>query len=207
MKCHVAIIIILTIFSCKNNQDKAVTVPVDFIEEESKLEIIDHSDANAKRMQLVKNGERLPDLALLDVRGKPIDLTSIKGKTLVLNFWASWCTPCVEYMPDYQNLINESSGTDIEYVAISIDDEMSYWKDFIEERDWTDHSYWLGMKEREPLFAFTYSKIETEDFNSILVALPKYVIISSDGVILNNNASHPSSEEFKAELSTMLTSL
>lgn len=49
-------------------------------------------------------GERFPDLAFADPAGRPQTLASLKGKVVVLHFWASWCTPCRREMPDMQKL-------------------------------------------------------------------------------------------------------
>ena len=167
--------------------------------------IIDHSDVHQLRMDEVRNGLTLPSARVYNVEDQVINLHPENEKYLVLNFWASWCTPCVEYMPEFQALMVSEKEPDIEYLAISIDEDQASWKSTCLDRNWIKNSFWLGMKIEEPLFAFSYSNIVTEDFTSILVALPKYVIISPDGTILNNNASNPSSKNFKAEISRYLT--
>lgn len=52
-------------------------------------------------------GQEAPDITVTDQNGKALTLSSLQGKPVVLNFWASWCPPCKEEMPDYQSLYGE----------------------------------------------------------------------------------------------------
>ena len=48
-------------------------------------------------------------------------MTAYKGKPLVVNFWASWCAPCIEEMPDFQRASQTSIGKGVQFVGIGID--------------------------------------------------------------------------------------
>ena len=52
---------------------------------------------------------------------KTLDLTNFRGKVVLLNFWATWCAPCVREMPSLDRLQAEMGGEDFEVVALSID--------------------------------------------------------------------------------------
>lgn len=45
-----------------------------------------------------------PDIALPDLEGNEIRLSALRGKVIVLNFWATWCPPCIEEMPSLERL-------------------------------------------------------------------------------------------------------
>jgi thiol-disulfide isomerase/thioredoxin len=63
----------------------------------------------------------LPELSFNDPVGRPTALSSLKGKTVLVNLWATWCVPCREEMPALDKLQAELGGKDFEVVAINVD--------------------------------------------------------------------------------------
>ncbi|RUO98405.1 TlpA disulfide reductase family protein [Hyphomicrobium sp.] len=68
-----------------------------------------------------KSPEALPDITFQDAAGKEIHLSSLKGKTVLLNLWATWCGPCREEMPALNNLQKELGSDKFEVIALSLD--------------------------------------------------------------------------------------
>jgi peroxiredoxin len=68
-------------------------------------------------------GVEAPDIEITTLDGKPIRLSRLKGKRVVLDFWATWCGPCVMEMPHFTRLYNESSRDDLIIIGISNEDE------------------------------------------------------------------------------------
>src|ERR1700709_959493 len=64
---------------------------------------------------------RLPDLAFEDADGKPRKLSDWRGKTVLVNLWATWCVPCRKEMPALDSLQTNLGGRNFEVVAINID--------------------------------------------------------------------------------------
>src|SRR6516225_1739561 len=64
---------------------------------------------------------RLPDLAFEDADGKPRKLSDWRGKTVLVNLWATWCVPCRKEMPALDSLQAKLGGPNFEVVAINID--------------------------------------------------------------------------------------
>src|SRR6201747_692145 len=64
---------------------------------------------------------RLPDLAFDDADGKPKKLSDWRGKTVLVNLWATWCVPCRKEMPALDELQGKLGGPDFEVVAVNID--------------------------------------------------------------------------------------
>lgn len=63
------------------------------------------------------------DFALQDLHGNPISLQSLRGNVIFLNFWASWCAPCLEEMPSMARLAERMDGKPFRILAVSLDDE------------------------------------------------------------------------------------
>src|SRR2546423_1651434 len=64
---------------------------------------------------------RLPDLAFHDASGKPAKLADFRGRTVLLNLWATWCVPCRKEMPALDALQRKLGGATFQVVAINID--------------------------------------------------------------------------------------
>ena len=62
-----------------------------------------------------------PDTPFISADGEPIKLDSYRGKTVLLNFWATWCPPCVKELPALDRLNAELAGDNFEGVLVSID--------------------------------------------------------------------------------------
>ena len=74
---------------------------------------------------------KAPDFTLRDVNGRTVSLSSLKGKVILLNFWATWCPPCKAEMPSMNKLYNEIKSKGFEIVAVSTDNALSPIKEFL----------------------------------------------------------------------------
>ncbi|NML33690.1 TlpA family protein disulfide reductase [Paraburkholderia antibiotica] len=61
--------------------------------------------------------------AVTDVNGKPQSLSLLKGHPIVVNFWASWCGPCVEEMPELSQIQREYAKKGIQFVGLGVDSD------------------------------------------------------------------------------------
>lgn len=77
----------------------------------------------------------LYDINLIDVDSKPVSLSEYKGKIVLLNFWATWCPPCVKEMPSMQRLKNHFADKPFEIVAINIGESSTAVSSFLFELD------------------------------------------------------------------------
>jgi thiol-disulfide isomerase/thioredoxin len=72
-------------------------------------------------VKVEKDPRRLPDLTFNGPEGRPVTLAELRGKTVLLNLWATWCAPCRQEMPALDKLQGELGGADFEVVAVNID--------------------------------------------------------------------------------------
>ena len=73
------------------------------------------------KFTLAKEPKALPDLAFTDADDKPVKLADYKGKTVLLNFWATWCAPCVKEMPSLDKLQAEMGKDKFVVLPLSLD--------------------------------------------------------------------------------------
>jgi thiol-disulfide isomerase/thioredoxin len=84
-----------------------------------KLAPLAHGEVAA--LTMARTPLRLPDLAFEDAGGKPRKLSDWRGRTVLVNLWATWCVPCRKEMPALEGLQTRLGGPDFEVVAVNID--------------------------------------------------------------------------------------
>ena len=90
---------------------------------------------------------KLPDLAFEDADGKPKKLSDFRGKTLLVNLWATWCVPCRKEMPALDELQGKLAGPNFEVVAINIDTrDPEKPKNFLKDASLTRLGYFNDQK-------------------------------------------------------------
>ena len=70
-------------------------------------------------------GKAAPDFTLPDLSGKSHRLGDLRGRIVVLNFWATWCPPCIEEMPSLEKLHRALADKGVAVVAVSVDERFS----------------------------------------------------------------------------------
>ncbi len=79
-------------------------------------------DARTERLPMISAGEKAADFKLADLAGKVVSLSSLRGKVVFLNVWATWCAPCRQEMPSMETLYDEfKNNKDFVIVAVSQD--------------------------------------------------------------------------------------
>src|SRR6201996_8084765 len=90
---------------------------------------------------------RIPDLAFDDANGQPKKLSDWRGRTVLVNLWATWCVPCRKEMPALDGLETKLGGPDFEVVAVNIDTrDPEKPKNFLKEENLTRLSFFADQK-------------------------------------------------------------
>ena len=79
------------------------------------------------------SGDVAPDFELVSLKGDPLSLSDLRGKTVVLNFWASWCVPCRWEMPFFEAMWREYEDQGIVFVGVAVSDMEEEAREFAEE--------------------------------------------------------------------------
>src|SRR5262249_55512743 len=78
-------------------------------------------------------GQTAPNFRITDQSGQQLSLSDFRGKVVLVNFWATWCSPCREEMPSLQSLINQMDATYLKLLALSVDDSWEPVTEFMRE--------------------------------------------------------------------------
>jgi thiol-disulfide isomerase/thioredoxin len=122
------------------------------------------------------------NFTLIDQQGSVLEGESLKGKTVFLNLWATWCPPCIAEMPDINNLYNEVASEDIVFIMISLDDDFNKAKAFLDKKGYDFNIYAYAST---PPSVF-YSKIIPTSF---VISPEGNVVVRKEGMAKYNSKS------------------
>lgn len=126
-----------------------------------------------------------PSLFLSDTNGQSVDIADLKGKVLFINFWATWCPPCIAEMPSIERLYSNFKGNEnVVFIMIDADNNPLKSKEFMNKNGWALPVYFPGGNIPADYFTGT---------------LPTTVIVDKEGTITfkHSGTADYSNEKFK----------
>jgi peroxiredoxin len=98
------------------------------------------TDNQSEPLQATGGGPRIkaPNFTLKDLKGQAVSLSDFKGKTVFLDFWATWCPPCVASTPAVDKLAQDYKDKNVVVLSISMDDEAGTVQSFVERKHLTN---------------------------------------------------------------------
>lgn len=121
-------------------------------------------------------GSKAPDISLPDTNGKIFNLSSLKGKTVLIDFWASWCGPCKASLPLVDSIFNKYKNRNFTILSVSLDKEKSDWLDAI-------HHFHLNWTHVSDLKYWNSKAVSLYNLD----AIPDMVLVTPDGIIADKN--------------------
>jgi thiol-disulfide isomerase/thioredoxin len=117
-------------------------------------------------------GKPAPDFDLELLGGEKFHLSEHKGKIIVLDFWATWCSHCLQSMPELVRLHGDSAGRDVEVIAVNLEETPEQISPLLERRKWQIPV----ALDRDGVVAAKYG----------VTAIPQTVIISREGTVVRH---------------------
>jgi peroxiredoxin len=145
----------------------------------------------ARRNDLIKPGMAMPDIALNDPSGMERSLSDLRGKVVLVDFWASWCGPCRRENPNVVRAWQAYKDKGFEVFSVSLDKDVSKWQRAIDQDGliWSNHIS------------------DLRGWNSVVTGLygissiPHAILIDKEGTVV---ATHLRGSQLEAELEQLL---
>jgi thiol-disulfide isomerase/thioredoxin len=134
-------------------------------------------------------GEIAPDIVLMDPFGKSIALSSLRGKYVLVDFWASWCKPCRMENPNVVRLYNRYKTKGFDVFSVSLDDNKESWIKAIND----DKLLWTHVSDLKKWNASVVSSYNIE-------SIPFTLLLDKEGRIIAKNLRGAELEKKLAEL-------
>ena len=130
------------------------------------------------------------DLTLKDMHDTDFKLSSLRGKVVLVNFWASWCAPCLAEIPEFIKVRDAYSEKGFEILGISTDDTPEQLRDFASK-----------YKTNYPLVQVS---AEVEEAYGPVFGLPTSILVARDGSVCKRHFGPLSKEQLEKELKSLL---
>jgi peroxiredoxin len=111
----------------------------------------------------------VPELSLTDLNGNTLNTASYKGKVLLVNFWAAWCTSCADEVPQFMALEKKYQQQGLQVLGFSVDDDPQELRDFY-------HKYQMN-------YPVAPSNLKVADAFGGVFGLPTTIVVDRDGMI------------------------
>lgn len=132
------------------------------------------ADMKAEVQKLLAHPERgrqdiAPEFQVTTLQGQQLSLRSLAGRVIVMDFWATWCPPCRESVPELKDLTRKYPTDKLVLISVSADQDENAWREFVAKKkmDWAQYRDSQGNIQ--------------ESFG--IHAFPTYLVIDGDGVI------------------------
>jgi thiol-disulfide isomerase/thioredoxin len=110
-----------------------------------------------------------PSFTVTALDGSRFTLDEMGGKVVLIDFWATWCGPCREELPQVKKIAKEFAGEPLVIISVSWDSDEAKWKDFVAKNEMT----WVQYRDADHALATAFG----------IRSIPHYFTIDSDGVL------------------------
>lgn len=135
--------------------------------------------------------KQAPEFTLLDINGNKVNLSDFKGKVVILDFWATWCPPCIAEIPHFIELYDEYKNRGLEVIGISMDrNGQRVVPPFAEEK---------GIN-----YILLLGDDEVTDLYGGIISIPTTFILDREGGIRKRYMGYRDKEVFERDIKELL---
>jgi peroxiredoxin len=171
--------------------------PKTFFPAGASLKIVKPAPAAEQQTEILKAGAVAPDFPMLDLAGQEVRLSSFKGKVVILDFWATWCGPCIASMPHTQELAAKYKDQDVVVVASGTSDKIAQFKKWIpaNQPKYPDLHFFFDPNERG---SATFEHRASAKFYGVR-GIPTQFVIGRDGHVTAVIVGYGGNEDARTE--------
>ncbi|WP_461531944.1 thioredoxin-like domain-containing protein [Sinomicrobium sp.] len=144
--------------------------------------------AKLKSLEALEPGGTPPSFSLIGVNGEELSLDALKGKVVIVDFWASWCIPCRQSFPHLKELYNAYKEKGFEIITVSVDRDKKAWMNALEK----DQLPWLNTHSFFP----EQNKEQQMEQRYAVNHYPKTYLIDKEGKVVAKDVNHEFVENY-----------
>jgi thiol-disulfide isomerase/thioredoxin len=135
-----------------------------------------------ERISSLSEGNPSPNFKYKNMQGERVSLTSLKGKLVYIDVWATWCGPCKAQIPYLKQLEELYRNKDIEFVSISIDQpkDEEKWRKMVVEKE---------LKGIQLIADDAWKSLFVKDY--VIQGIPRFILLDKKGNIISPSAPRP----------------
>jgi thiol-disulfide isomerase/thioredoxin len=152
---------------------------------------IQQAQEGRKTRRTLTNGTQFPDFAEQDLQGNPLSVAKYKGELVLVDFWATWCVPCVAELPDIIQAYNKHHSNGFEVIGISLDKDEQKLRSFLKTKEIPWAQYFDGQGWQNKL-ALKYG----------IPSVPATFLLDGDGKIIGQDLRGEALEQALAKALT-----
>ena len=141
-----------------------------------------------KAVLILQPGQPAPDFTLNDPDGQAVSLSQFKGKVVLLDFWASWCGPCIADLGTLRKIKEQVTAQPVVFLNVSLDENEAAWKQAIAKHQIQGVHVRSGGHSEQVAQAYNVG------------SLPRYYLVDPQGLIVENNLSLFNTDEVVAKI-------
>ncbi len=130
--------------------------------------------------QALETGKPAFDVIFKTVDDVPTELSKFRGKLIYVDLWATWCGPCIEELPAFEQLRKDYAGKEITFLPVSIDTDLEAWQKYLKKHELTENELIIN-------------RLDLSDYK--VITIPRYLLIDKDFQIISVFAPKPSLPE------------